>query len=277
MSSVEPDGMPLGGSNGVFVGTSGWHYAHWRGNFYPAELPTTAWLTFYTGKFRTVEINNSFYQLPGEETLRQWYATAPAGFCFAVKASRFITHLKKLTDPQTSTARFFERVTLLGEKLGPILFQLPPHWRPNLERLDAFIGGLPSGWKYAFEFRDASWMIEPVYEVLRRHNAALCVYDFNRRESPKELTADFMYVRLHGPGGPYQGKYSPEAIGEWAREIAAWAYPETGQDAEQRPGRSVYCYFDNDTAGYAPQNADELIQELTRIGQTAWQNHDPDS
>jgi len=242
----------------VCIGTSGWHYAHWRGIFYPADLKSSKWLDFYAGKFQTVEINNSFYKLPGEETFRRWRETSPDGFCFAVKASRFITHMKKLTDPQASTAKFFERVALLGDKLGPILFQLPPRWSPNLERLDAFLSELPAGGKYAFEFRDPSWLIQPVYEILARHNVALCVYDFNRRTSPKERTADFVYVRLHGPGGPYQGKYSPEAIGEWAREIAAWSQPGQGQQSE----RSVYCYFDNDTAGYAPQNAQELIREL---------------
>ncbi len=240
----------------VHVGTSGWHYAHWRGNFYPPELPTGQWLAYYARQVPTVEINNSFYQLPGEETFRQWYAATPPGFVFAVKASRFITHMKKLTDPQTSTAKFFERVTLLGEKLGPILFQLPPHWRPNLERLDAFLGALPAGRRYAFEFRDPSWLEPAVFEVLAKHNAALCIYNFNRRTTPREITADFIYVRLHGPGGPYQGKYSPQELEEWAREIAAWG------GSGQAGGRSGYCYFDNDMAGYAPQNAQELTRHL---------------
>jgi uncharacterized protein YecE (DUF72 family) len=240
---------------GVRVGTSGWHYAHWRGNFYPADLPANRWLAYYAEQFQTVEINNSFYQLPGEETFRQWHAQTPPGFVFAVKASRFITHMKKLSDPQASTAKFFERVALLGEKLGPILFQLPPRWRPNLERLETFLAALPSkvGHRYAFEFRDPAWLTPAVYEVLARHNAALCIYHFNGRSSPKELTADFTYLRLHGPGGPYQGKYSPDELAEWARECLAWR------------GRDIFCYFDNDMAGYAPQNARELIEALGRI------------
>lgn len=239
----------------VFIGTSGWHYPHWRENFYPPELPTTRWLAYYSERFATVEINNSFYQLPGEETFCQWYATTPPGFLFAVKASRFITHMKKLADPQTSSAKFFDQIALLKEKLGPVLFQLPPHWRPNLERLDQFLTVLPAGYRYTFEFRDPSWLVQPVFEILARHNAALCVYNFNRLVSDKEITADFVYVRLHGPGGPYQGKYSAGELAEWAADIAAW----TGQ------GRDVYCYFDNDTAGYAPQNARELIEQLARI------------
>ncbi len=247
----------------IRVGTSGWHYAHWQGVFYPQDLPTNRWLAYYAGQFQTVEINNAFYQLPGEATLRDWYAATPPGFLFAVKASRFITHMKKLSDPATSTAKFFERVALLGDKLGPILFQLPPHWHPNLERLDEFLKALPPGMRYAFECRDPSWLepdVEPALcKVLEQHNAALCIYHFSGRTAPKRLTADFVYVRLHGPGGPYQGKYPPEELEEWAGDIAAWNAPKQG------PGRAVYCYFDNDMAGYAVQNALELTQDLSRI------------
>lgn len=242
------------GGRSIHIGTSGWHYQHWRGNFYPLELTARDWLDFYHRQFKTVEINNSFYQLPSETTLRTWYASVPGGFTFAVKASRFITHMKKLTDPKSSSALFFERAALLGEKLGPILFQLPPRWGPNLERLDAFLTAMPGGHQYSFEFRDPGWLIQPVFEILAKHNAALCVYNFNRLTSPAALTANFVYLRLHGPGGPYQGKYSQEEIAYWAGEIANW----TGQ------GKEVYCYFDNDTAGYAPQNARELVQALNR-------------
>lgn len=240
------------GGSRVHIGTSGWHYQHWRGNFYPPELPVRDWLGFYYRHFETVEINNSFYQLPSENTLRTWHASVPGGFTFAVKASRFITHMKKLTDPRISSALFFDRMVLLGEKLGPILFQLPPHWRPNLDRLDAFLAALPGGHQYSLEFRDFSWLIEPVFEVLARHNAALCIYNFNHLTSPVTSTASFVYLRLHGPGGPYQGKYSSEEIVAWAKEIARWT----------RQGKEVYCYFDNDTAGYAPQNARELVQAV---------------
>jgi uncharacterized protein YecE (DUF72 family) len=242
----------MGGAAHIRIGTSGWHYPHWRGNFYPPDLPTAQWLSFYCGRFDSVEINNSFYQLPSEDTFRVWREMTPAGFLFAVKASRYITHMKKLMDPQTSTKNFFERVVLLGEKLGPILFQLPPHWGANPERLDAFLAALPVGYEYAFEFRDPSWLVAPVYEVLTRYGAGLCLYNFNRLTPPKELTANFVYIRLHGPGGPYQGSYTAQALAEWAQDIGTW----TGQ------GRSIYCYFDNDTAGYAPRNALALMHEL---------------
>jgi uncharacterized protein YecE (DUF72 family) len=163
--------------------------------------------------------------------------------------------MKKLTDPQSSTAKFFEQVSLLNEKLGPILFQLPPHWGPNPDRLDAFLAALPSGGRYVFEFRDSSWLIPSIQEILSKHGAAQCIYNFNRFTTGKELTAEFVYIRLHGPGGPYQGKYSPTELDEWSREIANWV----------SQGRTVYCYFDNDTAGYAPQNALELINRLAHI------------
>lgn len=237
------------------VGTSGWHYPHWKGNFYPPDLPATHWLTFYGEQFHTVEVNNSFYQLPGEETYRQWYSATPPDFTFAVKASRYITHMKKLTDPQASTAKFFEQVFSLKEKLGPILFQLPTHWGSNPERLDAFLAALPGEGRYAFEFRDPSWLIPSIREVLAKYGAAQCIYNFNRLTTSKELTAEFVYVRLHGPGGPYQGKYSLAELDEWAQEISNWVAQK----------RTVYCYFDNDTAGYAPQNALELVNRLAHI------------
>jgi uncharacterized protein YecE (DUF72 family) len=253
----------------VRIGTSGWHYAHWRGNFYPADLPAARWLAFYAERFQTVEINNTFYQLPGEETFRQWYETTPAEFVFAIKASRFITHMKKLSDPETSTVKFFERVAILREKLGPILFQLPPNWRPNLERLDTFLSALPTGRQYAFEFRDPAWLepavLPALNKVLARHNAALCIYNFAGRTSPKEISADFTYIRLHGPEGPYQGKYSAEQLKDWAREIAVWT--GSGKSSDHSIKRSVYCYFDNDAAGYAPLNAQELRGECA-----AWQS-----
>lgn len=237
---------------GTWIGTSGWHYSHWKGAFYPADLPSQQWLAYYAAHFRTVEINNSFYKLPGEETFRTWRSSVPEGFVFAVKASRFITHMKKLTDPTTSTALFFERIALLGEKLGPILFQLPPRWRANPERLNSFLAALPGGHRYAFEFRDADWMTTEIYQILERHHAALCVFHFNRQTAPLQTTADFAYIRLHGPGGPYQGSYSSSELEEWARIIDHW----TSQ------GQAVYSYFDNDMAGFAPHNALELRRLL---------------
>jgi uncharacterized protein YecE (DUF72 family) len=179
----------------------------------------------------------------------EWRDTVPEGFRFAVKASRYITHMKKLKDPADSVARFFERAEGLGDRLGPVLFQLPPNWRANPERLDAFLAGLPSGPGYVFEFRDPSWFDDAVRDVLARHNAAFCIYDLAGEQSPLTVTADFVYVRLHGPAETaYQGSYSDEALAEWAQRFRAW------RDA----GRDVYCFFDNDEAGYAALDAQRL-------------------
>lgn len=230
------------------IGCSGWHYAHWRGPFYPPDLPAARWLDFYAGRFDTVEINNSFYQLPSEKTLAAWRDGTPAGFLFAPKASRFITHMKKLRDPETPLALFLGRMETLGEKLGPILFQLPPHWGRNVERLEGFLRALPSGHRHAFEMRDPSWHHPEVYALLKAHNAAFCAFDLAGFQSPVELTADFAYIRLHGPSlAAYAGCYDAEALHGWATRIRGW-----------RDLHTVYVYFDNDQAGYAARNALEL-------------------
>jgi uncharacterized protein YecE (DUF72 family) len=235
----------------IHIGTSGWHYDHWRGPFYPRDLSPKAYLEYYIECFHTVEINNSFYQLPKEETLAMWRDTVPDQFIFAVKGSRYITHMKKLKDPRKTVPAFLERVEVLGDKAGPILFQLPPRWQSNPQRLDSFLNALPRRFRYAFEFRDPSWFNSEVYDSLRGHGAAFCIYELGGQVSPKEITADFVYIRLHGPGGPYQGQYPTEVLAEWARAFAAWA----------RQGKEIYCYFDNDEAGYAAQDAWN-IQEM---------------
>jgi uncharacterized protein YecE (DUF72 family) len=229
----------------IRIGTSGWHYNHWRGPFYPEGLPAAGMLEFYVERFNTVEINNSFYHLPTEPALEQWKKTAPKGFLFAVKASRFITHMKKLKDPEASFEKFFNRVVVLGRKLGPILFQLPPRWHSDPQRLDEFLGCLPERLRYAFELRDPTWFNDEIDAVLSKHRAAFCMYDFDRRQSPRTVTTDFVYIRLHGPEGKYAGSYSPHALAGWASAITAW-------DAS---GKDVYCYFDNDQAGYAAADA----------------------
>ncbi len=239
----------------VHLGTSGWHYGHWNGPFYPEDLPSEEFLPFYQERFHTVEINNSFYQLPQEETLIKWREAVPEGFIFAVKGSRYITHMKKLKDPARSLQPLLDRIKVLGEKLGPILFQLPPRWSFNAERLEAFLGALPSRHRYAMEFRDVSWINDGAVEALRRHGVAFCIYDFDGYQSPKEVTADFIYIRLHGPDGPYQGQYPTQTLAGWAGAISAW----------QRQGKDVFCYFDNDEAGFAPQDALRL-QEMVGNG-----------
>jgi uncharacterized protein YecE (DUF72 family) len=227
------------------VGTSGWHYDHWQGPFYPEELSSDRWLAYYAEHLSTVEINNTFYQLPKVETLRNWRAGTPEGFLFAVKASRYITHRKKLKQPDEPVANFLRRIDALGDKLGPILFQLPPNWNFDPERLRSFLERLPEGYRFVFEFRDASWFDERAYEMLAAHGAAFCIYDLGGRLAPREVTTDWVYVRLHGPDGAYQGKYDVEALAGWMDAFSTW----TGQ------GKEVYCFFDNDERGYAVQNA----------------------
>lgn len=227
------------------IGTSGWHYKHWLGTFYPDKLPASKMLAHYFGRFDTVELNNSFYMLPKIETLRRWHDATPKDFEFAIKASRFLTHNKKLKEPENALNNFLPRAEALGEKLGPILFQLPPKWRLNLERLAEFLDSLPDYHRYTFEFREPSWLTPQVYDLLRKQNAAFCIYDLGGFHSPLEITADWTYVRLHGPGDKYQGSYSDKAMCAWAARIVEWS----------KRLKRVYVYFDNDQAGYAAANA----------------------
>jgi uncharacterized protein YecE (DUF72 family) len=238
----------------VHIGTSGWNYDHWKEVFYPVDLPSDRWLRFYGDRFRSVEINNTFYNLPEKKTFENWRRETPDGFIFAVKASRYITHMKKLKEPVEAVRRFMDKAYMLDEKLGPVLFQLPPHWRCNPERLDSFLELLPREHRYTFEFRDKSWFREEVYEVLRKHKAALCIYQLSGFLSPKELTAEFTYIRLHGPGAAYEGSYGSSTLAGWAETLSSWS----------REGMPVYCYFDNDQHGYAAQNAlwlQSMLQE----------------
>jgi uncharacterized protein YecE (DUF72 family) len=237
----------------IHIGTSGWHYDHWQGPFYPANMAKIDFLKYYQMHFHTVEINNSFYRLPTAKTMNDWRESVPPGFIFAVKGSRYITHMKKLKDPKQSIQLFFERVQLLQDRLGPILFQLPPRWHFDTRRLKAFLAALPAGYRYALEFRDPSWLHQEAFRLLADHGAALCIYEFAGRLSPMEVTAGFVYIRLHGPGGPYQGNYDTQTLVGWAKAISAWA----GQ------GKEVFCYFDNDEAGYAAQNALSLQEMLS--------------
>ena len=240
------------------IGTSGWHYPHWRGAFYPEDLPEQGRLAYYAGIFDTVEINNSFYRLPSEETLRDWAERTPPGFVFACKASRYITHMKKLKDPDQSLASFLDRIAVLGDKLGPVLFQLPPRWRPNAARLEAFLEALPGDRRFTFEFRDPRWNEPEVLRLLERHGAAFCCFDLGGTRSPIQVTADFAYIRLHGPGAPYRGSYDDACLADWAERIATW----------QADGLDVYCYFDNDERAYAPANARSLLAMLGGASQS---------
>ncbi len=239
----------------IYIGTSGWHYEAWQGQFYPDKLPKEKMLGYYKNYFKTVEINNTFYGSPSHETFQEWYKIVPEKFVFSVKANRYITHMKKLKDADETVPRLIENVKVLNDKLGPLLFQLPQHWHCNLERLREFVKILPKGYQYTLEFRDPDWFNEEVYQILTDHKIALCIYDFDSRSSPRKVTADFIYIRLHGPGKPYQDPYSKEALQGWAEAISAWS----GQ------GIKVYCYFDNDNHAYAAKNSRELIEMLNRI------------
>ncbi len=230
----------------IHIGTSGWYYQHWLGSFYPPEMKSRDFLNYYSRNFSTTEINNSFYQLPAAKTFINWQKTVPADFLFAVKASRYLTHMKKLKDSQQSLEKFIDRVSLLKDKLGPILFQLPPRWNVNAERLDNFLKALPKSYRYAFEFRNQSWFEEEIKEILKKHQAAFCIYDLENNLSPKWITANFSYIRLHGPEKlAYQGKYSQKELKDWAAFLKRLA----------NQGKEVFCYFDNDQKGYATENA----------------------
>ena len=206
---------------------------------------------FYARHFDTVEINNSFYRLPTAKTFDNWRESSPRRFCFAVKASRFITHMKKLKDPERSSEKFLLVADRLEEKLGPILFQLPPRWKLNVERLREFLETLPHEHKYVFEFREASWFVPEVFELLRKYNVAHCIHDFADMKVPHELTARFTYIRFHGPtSAKYAGWYSTSELKDWAKRIKKWRVSE------------VYVYFNNDPEGAAVKNALELKKLL---------------
>ncbi|MBZ5562926.1 MAG: DUF72 domain-containing protein [Acidobacteriia bacterium] len=237
------------------VGTSGWHYDHWLGPFYPETLRSHQMLAFYCQRLDTVEINNSFYHLPAKETFRAWKEQTPRDFLFAVKASRYITHMKKLKDPATTLEKFLLHAGELGNKLGPMLFQLPPYWKRDVARLKDFLQALPQGLRCVFEFRDATWFHAETYSALAQYGAAFCVFDLAGQESPRLLTSEFGYVRLHGPSyAKYAGCYTPVQLRGWLR---------LAQDWFAHGARQVFVYFDNDQAGYAARNALEL-QEMAR-------------
>jgi uncharacterized protein YecE (DUF72 family) len=235
-----------------FIGTSGWHYDDWRGVFYPEKLPKKDWLHFYASRFPTVELNNSFYHLPTESAFHNWRDATPAGFTFAVKASRYITHVKRLKDSREPLDNFMSRAALLEDKLGPVLCQLPPGFHRDDARLADFLEKLPVGRRFVIEFRHASWLADEVFEMLRRHGTGFCVFDMPRLRSPVLATADFAYVRFHGTGERYAGSYPDDVLADWVKNIKKLA---KGLDA-------VYVYFNNDVSGHAVKNAATLSDML---------------
>jgi uncharacterized protein YecE (DUF72 family) len=241
------------------IGCSGWHYKHWVGRYYPEKTSAAKMLGLYIRDFDTVELNNSFYRMPKPEYMRTWRDFVPKNFEFAVKVNRFITHNLKLTKPENFLEKFLPVAEVLNEKLGPILFQTPPSWKCNAERLEHFLSALPRHHHYAFEFREPSWMCAPVFELLRAHNAALVIYEIAGYHAPIELTADWTYIRLHGPGGKYQGSYTPDTLVLWAKRIFDW----------ERLGVQSYVYFDNDDSAYAAHNAIALKRMVEGAEQKA--------
>jgi uncharacterized protein YecE (DUF72 family) len=237
-----------------YIGTSGWHYDHWRYLFYPDKLPKAKWLDFYARHFTTVELNNSFYRLPSEEAFAAWRDSSPANFTFAVKVSRFITHIKRLKDVEEPVANFLERAEILKEKLGPLLYQLPPSMHRDDKRLESFLSLLPLGLEHVLEFRHRSWLDQGVFEILRRHGVGLCVFDMPGLSCPLTATADFVYLRFHGSTGLYYSSYSDDELVGWAKRLGGLA-----------PGmRAAYIYFNNDAEGFAVENAITLGGYLER-------------
>ena len=237
---------------GARVGCSGWEYKHWKGDFYPDSLPRQRWFEHYATVFDTVEINNSFYRLPQKQTMKGWRHQAPVGFIYAVKASRYLTHMRKLKDPADPLALLFDRARELGPHLGPVLYQLPPRWKPDLVRLEEFLREVPRDVRQVIEFREPAWYADRTFELLARHGVALCLHDMTGSATPRVVVGPFIYVRFHGASAKYAGSYSPAQLEDWA----VWL------DAHLARGCDVYAYFNNDVGGHAPRNAVSLRNAL---------------
>ena len=232
-------------SDRAHIGCSGWQYRHWRGDFYPEKLAQRRWFEHYASVFATVELNTSFYHLPRPETFDKWRHQAPPGFRYAVKASRFITHMKKLKECDEPLDTFLTRARRLEHALGPILYQLPPRWPFDRERLESFISILPKDLTHVFEFREPSWMEEQVLGLLDEHGISYCAHDMTGMTAPRAATGPIAYVRFHGGTGKYRGRYADEVLLGWSDWLAEQA----------RHGRDVWAYFNNDIGGAAIHDA----------------------
>lgn len=233
----------------VYIGTSGFSYSHWgKGIFYPKDLSQTKWFEYYCQHFDTVELNVSFYRLPKKEVFVNWQKRAGKDFVFSVKGNRYITHVKKLKDCRESVKRFFQNADGIKNGKDIILWQLPPRFRANLERLESFLGILPKAWRHAFEFRDESWLNNSIYELLKKRNIAVVFQDYPQWPITKKVTTDFIYLRLHGRKKLYSSCYTENELKNWAKKIRTW----TKRDLD------VYTYFNNDALGYAIENVQTL-------------------
>jgi uncharacterized protein YecE (DUF72 family) len=235
----------------ILIGTSGWHYDSWRGPFFPKGLPLKSQLQFYASQFPTAELNGVFYRTPTPEAVKSWRDQTGRDFVFAWKASKFITHWKRLSENSVNSLELLEeRLSFLGSKVGPILFQLPPNFKADAGRLDNFFQMLPNGRRYSFEFRDSSWYTPQILKMLADQNISLCLSDHHDAPAPWKRTADFVYIRGHGPGGRYKGHYPTKTLTEWATRIRSW----------NKRGKDVFVYFDNDQKSAAPADALKLRQ-----------------
>lgn len=242
-------------SGRVHIGCSGWTYKHWRGIFYETGLPQKRWFERYAKEFDTVEINNSFYRLPAGSTFRRWREQAPNGFCYAVKANRYLTQAKKLLECEEPLARMLDAVRELGSHLGPVLYQLPPSFSINLERLRQFLEVLPRDPTSVFEFRNTQWYHKETYDLLNSFGASFCVHDMAGSASERIAVGPIGYVRFHGAAGKYWGRYADRDLLSWADWIGS----------EARQGRSVWCFFNNDIHGHAIEDARTLRAMVSQM------------
>ncbi len=237
-----------------YIGTSGWNYKHWEKEFYPEDIKRKDWLNYYIQKFDTVELNSTFYKLPKREVFKNWKNKTPDNFIFSVKGSRFITHNKKLNDPKEFVSNFLKNANGLGRKVGVTLFQLPPNLNYNEEKLKNFVKILPKTKRFTIEFRNQTWWNENAIKILEENNIAFCIFELGNVTSPKIISADFIYLRLHGPDEKYKGSYDRSALSIWGKNFKKWS----------KEGKDIYCYFDNDEKAYAPKNALQLKELLNK-------------
>lgn len=240
----------------AWIGTSGFEYDHWRDPFYGADLPKSRWLEAYAAEFDTVELNATFYRLPPAEAFERWAQRVPPRFRFAVKASRYLTHIRRLREPAEPVERLVTRAKRLGERFGPILYQLPPRWKPNVERLEAFLAAVPPRHPQAVEFRDRRWYRPEVMARLDEAGVALCLHDMPGSQTIATPVGPFVYLRFHGGSGRYEGRYTPQRLTAWTARVAGWT------DA----GLTVWAYFNNDLGGHALRDAARLRDLLRRRG-----------
>ena len=240
----------------AMIGTSGWHYQHWKGGFYPVGTPPTRWLDHYARRFATVEVNNAFYRLPERSTFESWDPQLPDGFLVAVKVSRYLTHVRRLRDPHEPVARLMDRAVGLGEKLGPLLVQLPPNMRLDIDALEGVLRSFPGSARVAVEFRHQSWHASPVRAVMEKHNSAWCLTDRNGRTSPPWRTADWGYIRFHHGRGNPPSCYGQKALDDWASCVSG-LWPSSAD---------VFAYFNNDEHGCAPRDAHRFALAARHCG-----------